>query len=158
MSPRLVVIDEDNLPVGTPVEIDNEITIGRGDQFVKDDKYVSVLHAKVWLKPDSNGQWMIEDMGSTNATFLNGRQVHVQLLKDGDVIGIGRTRIRFENLVLGIDPKPAMSPTEADITLPEEMILLVNAALIEEGVGLGIRLRVVNRLLYDQPENPADLA
>lgn len=57
---------------------------------------VSRRHARIWL---SNGTYLIEDLGSTNGTFINrGRRLAPgdrQPLKDGDEIIVGKTFLRF---------------------------------------------------------------
>jgi pSer/pThr/pTyr-binding forkhead associated (FHA) protein len=65
-----------------------EAVIGRDDdcQIVLDEDPVSRRHAKVLFldqKPE------LLDLGSTNGTFLNGKQVHRGFLKDGDRIQVG---------------------------------------------------------------------
>ena len=55
--------------------IDGEATIGRGGGCtisLPDDTFVSQVHARV---VERDGQLFIEDLGSTNGTFLNGKQV-----------------------------------------------------------------------------------
>lgn len=76
---------------GEIYELEDEITIGRavGCKVNIDDTYVSQLHARVFRR---NGQVLIEDLGSTNGTFRNGKKVTgpVQLRK-GDKVQVGRT-------------------------------------------------------------------
>jgi pSer/pThr/pTyr-binding forkhead associated (FHA) protein len=53
------------------------------------DNYISQLHAKI---SDRNGSWVIEDLGSTNGTYLNQRKVTVPTeLAPGDRIRVGKT-------------------------------------------------------------------
>lgn len=58
---------------------------------------VSRRHARITL---SNGQYFLEDLGSTNGTFLNrGKRLppgHRQALCDGDEIIVGKTFLRFQ--------------------------------------------------------------
>lgn len=51
-----------------------QLTIGRaGDSdLVVDDEYASTHHAKLVF---INGEWMIQDLDSTNGTFLDGQKV-----------------------------------------------------------------------------------
>ncbi|MFI2667629.1 FHA domain-containing protein [Micromonospora carbonacea] len=58
-----------------------------------DDPHLSRRHASVRLSGD--GVWL-EDLGSTNGTWLNDRRIESpELLSDGDVIRLGRTELRF---------------------------------------------------------------
>lgn len=53
------------------------------------DSSVSHRHARVY---HSDGEWYIEDLGSTNGTFVNDRQlVRPVLLRAGDKVSIGRS-------------------------------------------------------------------
>ncbi len=66
-----------------------EMTMGRapGCTIVVDDTYVSQLHARVFRRDDG---WFVEDIGSTNGTFLNGSQLGAaQRLGRGDRIQLG---------------------------------------------------------------------
>src|SRR5690606_5309295 len=57
----------------------SEISIGRaaGCTVTVDDSFVSQLHARVFTR---DGQIMVEDMGSTNGTYLNRRRVDSPVL------------------------------------------------------------------------------
>ncbi|MHA7984716.1 FHA domain-containing protein FhaB/FipA [Rathayibacter sp. CAU 1779] len=62
---------------GTEVELGNEpITIGRSGEsgLVIRDDYTSTHHARLMLW---NNEWMIQDLDSTNGTFLDGQRVTV---------------------------------------------------------------------------------
>ena len=70
------------------------MTIGRrpDNDICLPDPAVSGDHAQiVTLRSDS----FLEDLGSTNGTFVNGRPAQKQLLRDGDVIDIGRERLVY---------------------------------------------------------------
>lgn len=47
------------------------ITLGRAHDstIVLDDDYASSRHARIY--PDRDGQWIVEDLGSTNGTYLD---------------------------------------------------------------------------------------
>lgn len=70
------------------------IYVGRqvGSQVFLPDKAVSRQHAVFYTTKD--GTWMIEDMGSSNKTFLNSQAMHKTELKHNDVIRIGDFLIR----------------------------------------------------------------
>lgn len=76
-----------------PVEGDN-VLLGRGSQcqICFPDKFVSRRHARLRY---AQGQWFIQDQGSSGGTFVNGARVNATRLNDGDVIRIGKTELRF---------------------------------------------------------------
>ena len=69
-------------------------TIGRRayHDIVIDNLAVSGDHAVILRTPKG---WVIEDLGSTNGTLYRGEPITRHLLKDGDVLEIGRYRLRF---------------------------------------------------------------
>jgi pSer/pThr/pTyr-binding forkhead associated (FHA) protein len=89
---RLVVLDEQGTKVATH-RLGGTLVIGR-DPSVEvrlDDTYASQQHARI---SERNGAWLVEDLGSTNGTYLNRRKVTVpSQLAPGDRIRIGNTYI-----------------------------------------------------------------
>ena len=71
--------------------------IGRSEEaeIVLLDPSVSRAHAIVEIK---RGAAIVRDLGSTNGTFVNGRRVEREGLRDGDELRFGNTRLRFEIL------------------------------------------------------------
>jgi FHA domain len=73
------------------------VTIGRGvqnDIALAADEFSSAEHAR--FEPRQDGVWL-EDVGSTNGTFVNGVRIRQpRKLSPGDVIRIGETDLRFE--------------------------------------------------------------
>ena len=68
-----------------------EFTAGRQGSLVINDDHASSHHA---LFLSAHGLWYVEDLGSTNGTWLNGRRiVAAQRLKKNDKVRIGRTTI-----------------------------------------------------------------
>ena len=66
-----------------------EFTAGRQGSLVLSDEHASSHHA---LFQPAHGYWFVQDLGSTNGTWLNGRRMFAaQRLKKGDKIKIGRT-------------------------------------------------------------------
>jgi FHA domain-containing protein len=89
-SPALRIGEEhaiDSGPLLVGREAENDIALGR-------DEFTSGRHARV--EPRRDGVW-IEDLGSTNGTFVNGVQLTApRKLSSGDVIRVGETDLRFE--------------------------------------------------------------
>ena len=88
------------------------VTIGRkpDNDFHLEDATVSGHHAKIVTYFQSS---YIEDLSSTNGTFVNGRRVRMHTLHGGDIISIGKFELRF-----GAAPAPAEPPTlGADATI-----------------------------------------
>lgn len=73
----------------------DKTTLGRKDtnDIVLDNLVVSSRHCVFELK--GLADVFIEDVGSTNGTFVNNRRIQRQQLQDGDVIAIGNFRIQF---------------------------------------------------------------
>ena len=96
VTPRLEVVAAMGLEPGTTFEIGDSATIGRSNasEIRIDDPFASSVHARVFPR----GQFMyIEDMGSTNGTYLNGRQLRSPAqLKVADVVRIGDTEYRYQ--------------------------------------------------------------
>ena len=65
-------------------------TIGRGAQadFIFEAPLVSRLHCR--LTADATGQLVVEDLGSTNGTTVNGTPSARAILRTGDLLGVGR--------------------------------------------------------------------
>jgi pSer/pThr/pTyr-binding forkhead associated (FHA) protein len=95
---RLVVVDSSSLEEGDVYGIDSTaLTVGRSgdnDLPLDGDEYASAHHAR--FEPRRDGVY-IEDIGSTNGTFVNGiRLTNDRRLVPGDVVRIGETDLRFE--------------------------------------------------------------
>ncbi|MEW8956756.1 FHA domain-containing protein [Clostridium sp.] len=81
--------ENNTLKAGAVIPINGEITIGRrnDNSIILSDQYVSGYHAKIYLR---NNQCIIEDLRSTNGTFINGEDVRgKRYIEEGDKIKIG---------------------------------------------------------------------
>ncbi len=109
MEPLLVI--REGAEAGREMRIEDAITLGRADEcdLVLADQGVSRSHARVASSADGA---MIEDLGSSNGTFVNGRSVEgAQALRDGDEITLGGAVIQFvggsgETQVMGDEVDP----------------------------------------------------
>jgi hypothetical protein len=95
---RLIVVRSPTLAPDEEWPLDSApITVGRGannDISLPDDEYASARHARV--EPRRDGVW-VEDIGSTNGTFVNGiRLTRERKLVPGDVLRVGATDLRFD--------------------------------------------------------------
>jgi sulfite reductase alpha subunit-like flavoprotein/pSer/pThr/pTyr-binding forkhead associated (FHA) protein len=132
--PRLVI--EKGPQMGESFALNGEpLTIGRSDemQVVLQDQMTSRRHARIdW----QNGKPAIEDLGSSNGTFVNNVQITLpHLLNPGDKIQIGQTILRFqkvetqkESQTLKLPPLPAKTqtlrrPHDDRAFVPSRMIL-----------------------------------
>jgi hypothetical protein len=96
VSPALVVVAAMGHEPGTLFDVGGGAMMGRSDNadIRVDDPFASSAHARVF---DRAGFMYVEDMGSTNGTYLNGRQIRTgERLKVGDVIRIGDSEYRYQ--------------------------------------------------------------
>ena len=93
---RLKVVEPSDRK-GQAFDLAEELTVGRaaGCQVRVDDTYASQLHARIFQR---DGQLFVEDLGSTNGTYLNRRGTQSKekvagplALKLGDRLMIGKT-------------------------------------------------------------------
>ena len=94
---RLLVIASPELDPGRTIEVAAPIVVGRDAASgirLEHDEFASARHARIEPRPD--GAW-VDDLGSTNGTFLNGSRLkRAQLAKVGDVIKIGSTELQVQ--------------------------------------------------------------
>ena len=98
--PRATLHVEAGPAAGSTVEIENEpLLIGRGPGrespgALGGDPELSREHARITV---ADGTATIEDLGSTNGTFVNGKQLdRPRRLTPGDVVRVGGTDLRYD--------------------------------------------------------------
>jgi pSer/pThr/pTyr-binding forkhead associated (FHA) protein len=95
-APTKLVVSEGTL-TGTTVSLQGQtITLGRAHDstIVLDDDYASSRHARIY--PDRDGQWIVEDLGSTNGTYLDRNRLTTPTpIPLGAPIRIGKTVIEL---------------------------------------------------------------
>ena len=121
--------------IGMSVLLDDELLIGRhadGAGRLADDEEISRSHARITL--DRSGFCAIEDLGSTNGTFVNGlRLTGPQTLSVGDTVELGGTTLVVRELPIpaaerslkAVRPQPTLvpgpgSPSEPSTTANQE--------------------------------------
>jgi pSer/pThr/pTyr-binding forkhead associated (FHA) protein len=86
-----LVVVEPKEQKGQRYTLYDEVTMGRaaGCTVTLDDNYASQLHARVFRRDDA---LHVEDLGSTNGTYVNGKKVTAPLaIKRGDRVKVGAT-------------------------------------------------------------------
>jgi serine phosphatase RsbU (regulator of sigma subunit) len=110
-------------------------TIGRGAavSIALIDASVSRRHAQLEFR---DGAWQVQDLGSFNGTFVNGRRIsHSAPLVNGDALRIGSVQCTFADDAAGDPRAPAPAPpveTEAD---QSEIVLRVSAEAAAQATG-----------------------
>jgi pSer/pThr/pTyr-binding forkhead associated (FHA) protein len=140
MELKLVVVGGKH--AGTAIPIPGpKFLIGRGDgcQFRPQSKMVSRMHCAILVQESAV---TIEDVGSTNGTFVNGEKVQQRELKNGDHIKVGAFELQVElSATLEAKKKPKVHNVQ------EAAVRTVAAAGVPEG-----ELDVSDWLADDDPE------
>jgi hypothetical protein len=94
-----------NIGTGAVVEIATRLVIGREEScdIVLDDEKVSRRHCALTPQPD--GRVVIEDLGSSNGTFVNRERI------SGPVTLIGGEEVRVGSTVMSAEGEPTTTPT-----------------------------------------------
>ena len=90
-APTQVVVHDAGRDKARTVRLGGATEIGRGNGCAirLEDTYVSQVHARL---ADRDGAWYVEDLGSTNGTYLNDRRVQAPVeVHAGDVVRVGKT-------------------------------------------------------------------
>ncbi len=98
-APGVLVVERS--PVRTPrvgerivLRATNAIGRDAGNDVPLADEAASARHAMLELR---DGEWWIEDLGSTNGTLVNGVRIgKPERLRSGDVLDVGRVTMRLE--------------------------------------------------------------
>ena len=92
-----LVVNQPRERKGAAFSVGGEITIGRSPTAtisIPDDEFVSFLHARLYQ--GDGGTW-VEDLASTNGSFLNGAPLHgSHTIEKGDRLQIGSTVLEAE--------------------------------------------------------------
>jgi len=95
VNPRLEVVAAKGHQPGREFDVRAGARLGRAQtsEVSIDDSYASAAHARLYPRA---GSMFIEDLGSTNGTFVNGRELRRPLqLAEGDTVRIGDTELRY---------------------------------------------------------------
>ncbi len=100
-------------------------TLGRRpyNDIVIDNLAISGEHAVLQM---TGGQVYLEDLNSTNGTYVNGKATKKQLLKDGDFIEVGKYKIKFVNdvpfseMATMVESRPLVAAAQAQAPMAFE--------------------------------------
>ncbi|MCS7073304.1 MAG: FHA domain-containing protein [Bacteroidia bacterium] len=126
------------------------VLIGRtaDNDVILDDPFVSRRHLSITR--DTNGVITLQDLGSLNGTFVNGKKVITTTLSDIDIVKIGNTVLTWQDFLEG------KLPAKADKNLQEQIKTKVDTTSTSKSItqkffiGLGILalVAVVAYILY----------
>jgi pSer/pThr/pTyr-binding forkhead associated (FHA) protein len=141
--------------IGMSVLIDDELLIGRhaeGAGRLADDEEISRSHARLSL--DRTGFCAIEDLGSTNGTYVNGLRIKgPETLSEGDTIELGATTLvvrelpipHSEHTLRAIPSRPTVVPGSGVVSPPDKtppsgrQVRAASSQSQEQGAGRGQR-------------------
>jgi S1-C subfamily serine protease len=123
---------------GESVELGGRIVLGRGEDcdVVLDDDKASRFHTALTPLPD--GTVRVEDLGSTNGTYVDGRRItEATVLQPGVILTVGDTRLAVLSGPSATPPGPSRSRIErlALTRSARRTQLIAGAALAVAGVG-----------------------
>ena len=93
------------------------------------DSSVSLMHASL---ERIDGSWFIEDLQSTNGTFVNGERVSRSLIVNGDVVFLGQFKLVFQDAELKLpaeDTSPRIPSTPNSLSAPSFKRFILMASL-----------------------------
>jgi pSer/pThr/pTyr-binding forkhead associated (FHA) protein len=95
--PKLVLLFEGRVLKETAVSHTAAVTIGRlpDNTIVIDNSAVSSRHVRIARE---GPQFVVEDLESTNGTFVNGEKVSKRALRHGDTILVGKHKLFFDRM------------------------------------------------------------
>ncbi|MEC7948713.1 MAG: ATP-binding protein [Myxococcota bacterium] len=116
----------------TVLDLPEEVVMGRGEaaDVVVQDVLVSRTHCI--FRPEPRGV-VVEDLSSQNGTWVNGELVGRALLRHGDVVRVGNTRItvRIVGAAIAVDEPMWSDPDEGEVHGHEFMSKVVGAASLD---------------------------
>lgn len=131
-----MIISVDGVVIGQVALAKERTTLGRRayNDIVIDNLAVSGEHAVLHM---SGGEVEIEDLNSTNGTYVNALAIQKQALKDNDVIEVGGCRIHFRarsNLPIGTGSVRSPSAEYPSGSMPLSSAPTESGALVELGI------------------------
>jgi hypothetical protein len=95
-APRKVLVLDHQGAKSATIRLQEPLQVGRADacQIKLGDTYISQFHARLFPR---DGNWYVEDLGSTNGTYLNQRKLSgPSEVHAGDVVRLGKTTLELK--------------------------------------------------------------
>jgi DNA-binding NtrC family response regulator len=152
----LVLLNTPN--IGRAYQVGESLKIGKAPEndVVIDHPTVSRAHLVVQRQGD---QFLVQDLGSTNGTFIDGAQVREAYLRPGALLEVGDVQLRFQPELKSLDLSPTQDNALGDLvgkSLPMRQIFALiqriaptDSTLLligETGCGKGAAARTVHKL------------
>ena len=123
------------------------LVLGRSTKadVVLNDRFLSRLHARLFVR---GGEWVIEDLGSRNTTYLNDRPLGgPTAVHAGDVIRLAESRVRVEDPAVGAaDDGLVAGDLPGNTVLREASVILAPERGASESARTAARLRVLDEV------------
>lgn len=130
--------------IGMSILVDDELLIGRhaeGAGRLADDEEISRSHARLSL--DRSGFCAIEDLGSTNGTYVNGLRITgPQTLAVGDTVEVGGTTLVVRELPVRPGERPSSATPRPGARPGSDPVTTADPQLTPTTVGPGLRAHV----------------
>src|SRR5215471_16262081 len=154
---HLVLVNTDGVGKSFPIS-DTSLKIGKSpdNDVVIDSPTVSRNHLIVRRQGD---RFLVQDLGSTNGTFIDGAQVREAYLRPGALLEVGDVQLRFQPQVAPMEIAPISEDCLGDLvgkSLPMRQIFALlkriaptDSTLLlvgETGSGKGAAAKVIHRL------------
>jgi hypothetical protein len=136
---RAALID----PWGRPHHVPNGTLIGRaGDGVTLQILEASISRTHASLHEQTDGTWMVHDLGSQNGTFVNDQPVNELAVRHGDRVGVGHVDFFF---VLGAEGFPEVKgdPLVKTAVSPRRVARSASPAVDDSGGPRTLDIRVV---------------
>jgi DNA-binding NtrC family response regulator len=143
---------------GKSYDLGQSLRIGKAsdNDVVLDHPTVSRNHLVVRRQGE---QFLVQDLGSTNGTFIDGAQVREGFLRAGALLEVGDVQLRFQPQLKGLDLSPAADQRLGDLvgaSVPMRQIFALiqriaptDSTLLlvgETGCGKGAAARTIHKL------------
>jgi pSer/pThr/pTyr-binding forkhead associated (FHA) protein len=90
------------------VPLEGPVLVGRSPECSVSIRDILLSRVHCQIEPGDDGGWTLKDTGSKNGTRVDGQLISRHVLRDGDVVQMGKSAVRFcaGAFVPGKKPKP----------------------------------------------------